>query len=52
MTNMTDTLFIKAGVDAEELRQMKGRSVLYVGMLFLVGMSLSFAALTFGNLLG
>ncbi|MEE9329127.1 MAG: hypothetical protein V3V30_03250 [Parvularculaceae bacterium] len=51
MTSMTDTLFIKAGVDAVELRQMKGRTALYIGTLMLVGMSLSFAALAIGNVI-
>ena len=51
MTKMTDTFFINAGVNAQDLQALKGRSLLYIATLFLVGMSLSFAVLTFGNLI-
>ena len=52
MTRVTDNFFINAGVDADELYRIKGRSFLYIGTLFLAGMSLSFAALTIANFIG
>ena len=52
MTSMTDSLLIRAGVDPHQLRRMKGRTVLYIAILFLTGISLSFGALAIGNLVG
>ncbi len=52
MTTVTDTILINAGIDAEELRDIKGRTALYIGTLFLAGMALTFAAMTVGNLIG
>ena len=48
---MTDTLLINAGIDATELRALKGRTVLYVGTLFMAGMTLAFAAMALGNII-
>ncbi len=50
MTTMADQIWIKAGINAEELQAMKGRTALYVGMLGLLGVSLMFAGMTLANL--
>lgn len=52
MTTVTDTILINAGVNADELHALKGRTALYIGTLFMTGMAVTFAFMTIGNLIG
>ena len=50
MTQQIDNVFAKAGLNAQELEAIKGRSVLYIGTLAMAGLSLFFAGMTVVNL--
>jgi len=49
MTTMADQIWIKAGINADELEAMKGRTALYIGMAGLLTVSLMFAGMTLAN---
>jgi hypothetical protein len=51
MTQSADRIWIKAGVNPEELQAFKARGVLYAGLALTGSLSLTFAALTVINLL-
>jgi hypothetical protein len=51
MTMMADKIWIKAGINADELKSLKGRSALYIAMVAVAGLSLSFAGMSLVNII-
>lgn len=46
MTILMDRLFIKIGFDDEELQNSSYRGYLYVGMIFMLGLTVAFLIMT------
>ena len=45
MIRMMDNLFIAAGLEAKEVKASPMRGVLYLGMIFMLGLTTTFTAL-------
>ncbi len=50
MIMMADNFWIKAGINADELKSLKGRGALYIAMFAVAGLSLSFAGMSLVNI--
>ncbi len=50
MTMIADNFWIKAGINADELKSIKGRGALYLAMLAVAGLSLTLAGMSLVNI--